>query len=588
MTASEKTIGIIVCRMTSSRLPGKALREIQGKPLIGYSLERLKQVSGLDEIWLTTTADPSDAPLLAWAQQQGIKAFAYAGEIDDVVGRLSGTIAAANADRFVFVLGDSPFVDSRLIDMFLTALNDHPAWEGVFLEMTPGPTHHCGIACYRRSGWQKIDAASTQPQFREHLGSILSANPDLIVRGFIQDEPLYYGSGYRLSVDTEADLAFARAVYDALQVLGEPLVSFKTVLEYLEKHPELTRINGHVKQRGLNEGSTKALMVVQAGGTYGTGHLARAKTLAKELEERFATGVFYWVENKDAAIEGQLKAEQRNVLLSPDNMVTALGAKAFSVLVVDRQTPIEAGYFDAIRVAYPDLPIVVIDNAGPGAFDADRVIIPNAHSADFSQRARFEGQIVAGVEAVLMGAAFSQLIDSRACDENRERILVTMGGVDPMGLTQIALDALLTLDVNTPVDWVLPPHSPNIEALQALQLPAWITCHNGVQDLRPLMAKSKLAITAFGITVYELALMGIPAIILPHYEWQVDDLKRFCAYGTAILADQKSLKAQLENILASPNQLTAMAQKGPQWVDAEGAQRVAQWIVNTQRTKVAV
>ncbi len=302
---SDKTIGIIVARMTSTRLPGKSLVGIHGRPLLSYHVERLKACKGFDELWLATTRDDADTPLAQWAEAQGILVYRHAGDSNDVVGRLTATVRQAQATQFVFVLGDSPLADPFLLDQYVETLNRHPDWEYVVLldDELAGKVEaaYCGTGCYRTQGWLKVDAASNTPHYREHLGSVLRENPSLVTMGSMRLPDLYYEGPYRLSIDTQADVDFFNAVFSALKK-PDSMVTMADVLTYLREHPEVVAINKHVRQKQVHEKTNTFLFWVDA--DVPDSCEPRIRELAKMLEEVFSVGI-QWVRPSQIPVKKQ-------------------------------------------------------------------------------------------------------------------------------------------------------------------------------------------------------------------------------------------------------------------------------------------
>lgn len=106
---------IIFCRLDSQRLPGKALRPIQGQPLFELAVQRCRRVSGLAEIVLATTDRPVDEPLVQAAQERALQVFR--GSTEDVAGRALACAQYYNMDYFFRLNGDSPFVDEQLLTL---------------------------------------------------------------------------------------------------------------------------------------------------------------------------------------------------------------------------------------------------------------------------------------------------------------------------------------------------------------------------------------------------------------------------------------------------------------------------------------
>jgi len=109
---SPKFGAAVVARMTSSRLPGKVLSRVAGKPLLQYTLERLRK-SKLDiEVVIATSEETSDDPLAEFAEQSGISCVR--GSLEDVAGRFLMAIRETGVDAMFRVNGDSPLIDPAL------------------------------------------------------------------------------------------------------------------------------------------------------------------------------------------------------------------------------------------------------------------------------------------------------------------------------------------------------------------------------------------------------------------------------------------------------------------------------------------
>ena len=107
-------MAIVEARMTSSRLPGKHLLQVRGRPMLGYLIERLKAVPSLDQIVIAMTDRANDDPLQAFAESQGVMAFR--GSEDDVMGRVLQAAQANSADVICEVTGDCPIIDPELVE----------------------------------------------------------------------------------------------------------------------------------------------------------------------------------------------------------------------------------------------------------------------------------------------------------------------------------------------------------------------------------------------------------------------------------------------------------------------------------------
>lgn len=115
-----RTVVCVQARMASSRLPGKAMLDLDGHPIIWHVLERANAAKLVDEVVLATTWGEEDDVLAAFANDVGYRS--YAGSDSDVLRRIREAAEYAEADRVVRVTGDCPRLDPVVIDQVIAAL----------------------------------------------------------------------------------------------------------------------------------------------------------------------------------------------------------------------------------------------------------------------------------------------------------------------------------------------------------------------------------------------------------------------------------------------------------------------------------
>jgi spore coat polysaccharide biosynthesis protein SpsF len=116
-------VGIVVqARMSSTRLPGKVLRRLAGKPALQYLLEALRRSQLADRICVATSVDVSDDALAAFCRELDIPCCR--GDLDHVAGRCLHAALEHGWESFVRLSGDSPLLDYRLVEQVVTLLAD--------------------------------------------------------------------------------------------------------------------------------------------------------------------------------------------------------------------------------------------------------------------------------------------------------------------------------------------------------------------------------------------------------------------------------------------------------------------------------
>jgi spore coat polysaccharide biosynthesis protein SpsF len=113
---------IIQARFSSARLPGKVLRPMAGKPMLGWVIDRLRAARCVTRIVVATSVDKSDDPVAAYSRQEGVDCFR--GSLHDVADRLAAAATWAKSEAFVRVSGDSPLMLPKIIDEVIGAFED--------------------------------------------------------------------------------------------------------------------------------------------------------------------------------------------------------------------------------------------------------------------------------------------------------------------------------------------------------------------------------------------------------------------------------------------------------------------------------
>lgn len=239
----------IQARMSSTRLPGKVLLPLSGRPLIAYMAERVRQASTLNTVVILTSEDPTDDILAETVQSHGLPCFR--GDLSDVLRRYAGAARAFNADIIVRLTGDCPLADPALIDAVVHALQ---ATGADYASNIDPPTFPDGmdVECFTRSTLERADCEARRSSEREHVTLWMRDGKAGLKRSNVRAPTDL--SDLRLTVDYGDDLQVVRVIVDALE--RHPACVGRTfdlydVLRVLGEHPDLLGVNQHSRNEGL-------------------------------------------------------------------------------------------------------------------------------------------------------------------------------------------------------------------------------------------------------------------------------------------------------------------------------------------------
>ena len=243
MTSSPAII--VQARMTSTRLPGKVLVPVLDRPMLAWQLERLRHVRPDVNVAVATSTLPSDDPIVDLCESMGVPAVR--GSEIDVLDRYRSAAAHLSADPVIRITADCPLIDPATTRAVIEL------WEksGVdYAANTLERTYPRGLdtEVMRRSVLETAWRAASQPYEREHVTPFIYHHPELFSLVNLSNQT--HEGHRRWTVDTAADLAFVRAVYEHLAPSG-PLFDADAVRRLLATEPQLEAINAEVEQKAL-------------------------------------------------------------------------------------------------------------------------------------------------------------------------------------------------------------------------------------------------------------------------------------------------------------------------------------------------
>jgi len=228
--------------MTSTRLSGKILKEVAGRTLLGYHIDRLKK-TGLGLV-IATTINSEDNAVEAYCKAENIACVR--GSEEDVLDRFITALKFCRATYFIRVTSDCPFIDSDLIlegvEEFIR-LND----DNVYLSNCFPRTFARGFDFEMASTKMLLDAHRHSNELfdREHVTPYLWKNKSgrVNVHNISQMEDR---SNLRVCVDTEEDFELVEILINQYNSQQKNHLEIESILM---ANPELVSINAMVEQK---------------------------------------------------------------------------------------------------------------------------------------------------------------------------------------------------------------------------------------------------------------------------------------------------------------------------------------------------
>ena len=571
-----RIVAVIQARMGSTRLPGKVLKPVAGQPLLWHIIHRLKASHLIEDIAIATTTNPLDEAIVEFGAAEGITVVR--GPEDDVLARFARAAEVLDADIIVRVNADAPFIDARFIDHLVASMIEQG---GDYVLMEEGAAcAHEGVDPMTRRGLDKLmmDAGS-DPVAREHVTGYFKLNPDFVPIARASAYPALAREGGRLTIDTPDDLVFAEAVHARLQArAGE--ASLADLLLLLEREPELRALNGHVKQKPLMPTGGLALIRCDGGGQFGYGHVKRMVALARALRDCESIGVLFALHGSDDAAIPIRRAGFGVAMIESHNDLAALARdhQPDMLLLDGREGPSRRELEKLSR----DIAITaVIDDGSDTRLAADFAYyppVPQAHALRWNG-ARTIARI--GWEWALLG--LNPHLSPTRVTSTRPVLLVAMGGSDPQGLTLHAAKALAPLDPVFRIRFVIGTGMQDATKVAAavVALQGNYETVEGADDLATEYASADLALCAFGVTAYELAAFGVPALYLGLSEDHARSAGAFEAAGMGISlgvarhATDADILTQVKALMNAASRRRDMRHAGLATLDGSAAPRIA-------------
>lgn len=240
--AVEGIVTIVQTRCGSSRLPGKVLMPLVGKPLFVRQVERVKAAQLSGTVVVATTTEAVDDPIAEICAKEGLECFR--GHPHDLLDRHYQTALQYNGKIVLKIPSDCPLIDPRIIDRVIGYYISNPGKFDFVSNLHPATypdgndVEIMGMAVLE-DAWKH----ATKNFEREHTTPYFWENPDKFRIGNVTMEGgVDYSMLHRWTIDYQEDYLFIKAVFEELYPLN-PLFSCFDIIHLLEKRSDIYQIN---------------------------------------------------------------------------------------------------------------------------------------------------------------------------------------------------------------------------------------------------------------------------------------------------------------------------------------------------------
>ena len=505
---------IVQCRLSSTRLPGKALKDLCGKPVLAYVLEAMHKVKA-DHYFVATDKD-SYEQLLPVCKEYGFECFA--GALDDVLGRFVSLLDTIKTKTVIRATADNPFLFYEAAEESAALFEEKNNGKSHCDYLTySGLPHGSGVEVFSAESLKKAASETTDPYDHEHVGPAFYNHKDRYVCEFIPAPRRYNYPELRTTIDTYSD--YLRAV---------------SILSYMRNHDyeEPYTTEQIIEACKANSVKFPLVMVPSVVKGHGTGHLRRCLSAAQQ------GGFFVYIpDDKTLAETDSIVKEYIEAGLSANQIINTIPDETYLPAIITDTFELTE---NQLKELSKNRSLISIDEGSRYTDYCDYLldIIPS-YKCDRPAN-KCDSGFIEMPENVRT--------DSDDDDKKKiEKVLICLGGEDPANLTMPAaqafrkrfpdakITAIISHEDNPYVDYA---GGTNIEFIKP------------VAGLREKLYEYDIVVTHYGLTAFEAVYAGCGVILLPTTKLhkKLAEKYNFACVGESSISD-----SSLQTALTSEN-----------------------------------
>ena len=234
---------LITARLKSTRLPLKIIKDLNGKTVIERLVDRAKEIKDISEIVLCTSTNPQDRPLVDIAQENNI--YYFNGDEEDVLKRLFDAAKFFDLDYFLGITADNPLITIRYSNLIVDEIKRNH-YDFIKLDGLP-----FGAATYGLKVKALEVVCKIKTVVDTEIWGYLIDRPEIFDVKTLKVEGKLNRPELRFTLDYEADYELINNIYS--HVPFKKVLNLYDVIDYLDKNPEIAKINQNCVQLDLDE-----------------------------------------------------------------------------------------------------------------------------------------------------------------------------------------------------------------------------------------------------------------------------------------------------------------------------------------------
>ncbi|MDJ1431982.1 glycosyltransferase family protein [Halostagnicola sp. A-GB9-2] len=246
-----RAVTVIQARVGSTRLPGKVMYPLDGRPTLEHVVTRVSHADTVTNVVVATSTKPQDDVIKQYAPEFG--ADVIRGGESDVLSRFEQALEQYDPEIIVRVTADCPLISPRFIDASIRRIEKG---DTEYVSAGFDRTFPRGLTCeaFTAESFERVCVESTDPHHREHVTPYYREHPEEfelynLESNEVFDEPWLQGrTDIRLTLDKPADYQLLETLYREIEFDG--ILDIPDVINYSDEH-DLATVNQHVNQKSV-------------------------------------------------------------------------------------------------------------------------------------------------------------------------------------------------------------------------------------------------------------------------------------------------------------------------------------------------